>query len=346
MKPHEKHVKEWVHGLIPYSPGKTVRGAIKLASNENDYGPSPKVIRGLRKAIPDVFRYPYKDNEVKEALAKYCHTSPENIVLGNGSDEKLELIVKAFQGPIASHYPTFVEYPTYARMHNVPYISSKLNPDFSFNVERFLKETEKANIIFLCTPNNPVGSVIEPRDVEEVVKTGKIVAVDEAYSEFWGVSCADMVKDYPNLMVLKTMSKAFGLAGLRIGYAIASPEAACALNKVKAPFNVNYLAHEAILLALKDIPYMRKTVAKIVKDRKMLEERLAKRFRVVPSHANFILVDVSPHNPKEFFDKMMEQKIVVRPQPPFDGFPGSWVRITVGTSAENKRLLAALDRIN
>jgi len=340
-----RHVKDWVQYLRPYSPGKTIEGTIKLASNENNYGPSPKVISGLKKAIPRVYMYPHKDVKVKEALAKYCKVKPENIVVANGSDEMIELLIKAFKGPIGSHYPTFLEYPTYAKMHNIPYISSRLNPDFSFDAKRFIDETQDANLLFLCTPNNPTGSIIEPVDIEEVAKTGKIVAVDEAYCEFWGKTADYLVKKYPNIIILRTMSKAFGLAGMRIGYAIAAPEIAETLEKVKAPFNVNYLSHEAILLALKEVKYMKKTVAKIVKDRKMLKKKISKKYKVMPSQANFLLIDVSPDTPKEFYEKMLKQKIVVRPQPPFDGFPGNWVRITVGTSAQNRKLLKALDKM-
>jgi histidinol-phosphate aminotransferase len=340
-----ENVKDWVRYLAPYSPGKTVEGAIKLASNENNYGPSPKVLAGIKKSLNKVYMYPYKDAEVKEALAKYAGVGPENIVLANGSDELIELLVKAFKGPIASHYPTFAEYPTYARMHNIPYISSRLNPDFSFDARRFVRETADARLIFLCTPNNPVGSVIEPEDVEKVAKTGKTVAVDEAYSEFWGKSAKDLVCGHPNLIVLRTMSKAFGLAGLRIGYAIAAPEVADALGKVKAPFNVSYVSHEAALFALRDTAYMRRTVGRIVRDRERLAKKLSETYRIVPSSANFILADVSPMQPREFFEAMMRERIVVRPQPPFEGFPGNWVRITVGTSAENRMLFKALDRV-
>jgi len=342
---HMQHVKPWVSHLSPYVPGRTVGGMVKLSSNEMSYGPSPKVISGLKRKVKEVFRYPFRDLEVKEALARYVRVRPENIVLGSGSDELLEHLVKTFHGPIASHYPTFVEYPTWAKMHNVEYISSSLNPDFSFDPQRFIRETEGSRLNFLCTPNNPVGSIIDPKDIEKVAQTGRIVAVDEAYSEFWGKTLVPLVKDYPNVIVLKTMAKAFGLAGLRMGYAVAAPEAAEALEKVRAPFNVNYLAHEAALLALKDLPYMRRTVKAIVRGREIVGKAFAKRYRVVPSHANFIFADVSPDTPQGFFEKMMAEKIIVRPQPRFPGFPGSWVRVTIGTSAENRKLVRALGRI-
>ena len=338
-------MKEWISELAPYTPGLTVEGAIKLASNENGYGPSPKVVSGLREKVGEVFRYPYKDAQVKEALARYCGAKPENIVLGNGSDELIDMIMKSFKGPVASHYPTFVEYPTYARVYNERYISSRLNQDLSFNARSFMEETKEANILFLCTPNNPTGTVIDLCDIKAVAQTGKLVVVDEAYFEFHGGTAAGLIRELPNLVVLRTMAKAFGLAGLRFGYAIASPEVAVALNKVKAPFNVNYLAHEAAMLALRDLAYMKRTVRRILSDRRALERKLAEEFRVIPSRANFLLVDVSPLEPQEFFDVMLKHGIVVRPQPRFEGFEGNFVRITVGTTQENRRLVAALDKV-
>lgn len=340
-----QHVNEWVHKITPYQPGKTIEGMIKLASNENAYGPSPLVIKGLREYIPNIGRYPYKDIEVKEAIAAYAKVKPENIVLGNGSDENIELIIKAYKGAVGASYPSFVSYPIYAQMHNRQYFYSPLNPDFTFNRERFIKDTWNANILFLCSPNNPTGSTIDLSDIEDIAQTGKIVVVDEAYFEFHGVTAKNLVSQYPNVIVLRTMAKAFALAGLRIGYAIASEEVAQTLNKVKGPFNVNILAQEAALLALKDVEYMKRCVARIIQDRKSVEARLAQKFKVFPSQANFLLVDVSPYTAQEFYEKMLENRIVVRPQPKFHGWDGNYVRITIGTSEENYQLADAINKL-
>ena len=344
MKPTD-YLNEWVHRITPYTPGKTIPGTVKLASNENAYGPSPNVIKGLKDAVPTIFRYPHKNLHVKEKLAEYCKVQPENIVIGNGSDEMIELLIKAFKGPVASHYPTFSSYPIYAQIHNRTYMSSLLNNDFSFDADRFIKETEKASLIFLCTPNNPTGLMIPLEDIEKVAQTGKIVVVDEAYYEFCGKTAKGLIEQYPNLIILRTMAKAFGLAGLRLGYGIMAPDIAEAVRKVRGPFTTNYLAQEATLLALKDLDYMKKTVTRIVHDRKALESKLSERFKVIPSNANFILIDVSPMTTKDFFEKMLEQRIVVRPQHQFHGFEGNYVRITVGTSEDILRLLTALARI-
>jgi len=225
------------------------------------------------------------------------------------------------------------------------YISSPLNPDFSFNAEKFIKDTWKANLLFLCSPNNPTGAVIDVEDIEEVARTGKVVAVDEAYFEYCGVTAKNLLLNYPNVIIMRTMSKAFGLAGLRIGYALADPHIAGAIRKVRGPFTVNYLAQEAAMLALKDTAYMKKIVSRVTTDRNAITKRLAEKYRAIPSHANFVLADVSPMTSEGFFEKMLEHRIVVRPQPQFSGFPGNWVRITVGTTEENYKLLDAVSKI-
>jgi histidinol-phosphate aminotransferase len=340
-----ENVNDWVHNIAPYQPGRTIDGMIKLASNENAYGPSPLVIKGLREAIPNIGRYPYKDNEVKEAIAAYAKVKPENIILGNGSDENIELVIKAYRGSVASSYPSFVSYPIYAQMHNRQFLYSSLNPDFTFNREKFIKDTWNANILFLCTPNNPTGMTIDISDIEDIAQTGKIVVVDEAYFEFNGVTAKNLVLQYPNVIVMRTLAKAFALAGLRIGYAIAHEEVAQTLSKVKGPFNVNILAQEAALLALKDLEYMKRCVSRIIQDRKSIETRLVRKFKVFPSQANFLLVDVSPYTSQQFFEKMLDNKIVTRPQPKFHGFEGNYVRITIGTTEENYQLAEAIDRI-
>jgi histidinol-phosphate aminotransferase len=340
-----EYVKPWVHKLKPYSPGKTVEGMVKLASNENNYGPSPKVVEGLRGRVGRVYMYPYRDLDVREALAGYVGVGVEGIVLGNGSDELIDLVVRAFKPPVAGHYPTFLEYPAYTRIYGEEYVSVPLNDDFSFNAEVFIREAGRANLLFLCTPNNPTGTIIEREDIIKVVETGRIVVVDEAYYEFCGSTVVDLIPEYGNLIVLRTLAKAFGLAGLRVGYAVCNPDVAGVLGKVKPPFNVNCLAHEAVLLALGDLEYMHDTVERLKADRGMLVRELSKRFRVVPSHTNFVLVDVSPFTAQEFFERMLEQGIVVRPFGSFDGFGGEFVRITVGTGVENGGLVSALEKL-
>jgi len=336
-------VKPWVKGLKPYAAGETRVGFIKLASNENNYGPSPNVAGEIRKWADKVYMYPYRDSEVSEAVAGYAKVKAENIVPGNGSDELIDLLVKTFKGPVGVFSPTFVEYSAFAEIMGVEWVSSNLNADFTFDVDRFIRETKKANLLFLCTPNNPTGGVIPREDILKVVETGKIVVVDEAYYEFYGKTVVDLVGRYDNLIVMRTMAKAFGLAGLRFGYVIASPELAGSILKVKPPFNVSLMTQAAIIAALKDVGYMEKCVKKIKADTKLLYDELRKRFNAYPTCSNFVFIDTMPkYTTKEFFNRMLEKKIIIRPFGRIPGFPGEYSRINAGTSEETRKLIKAL----
>jgi len=335
--------KPWIKGLKPYVPGETHEGCIKLSSNENNYGPSPKVSSAVRNAADGVFRYPYKTVLLREKIAEYVGVSSENVICGNGSDEVIELIVKAFKGPAASTYPSFSEYKIINKTFGNEFIEVKLGDDFVFDIDEFVSESADANMIFLDNPNNPTGGVIARDDIIRVLDEGKITVIDEAYYEFYGESVSDLINDYPNLIVLRTFSKAFGLGGLRVGYAVACKDIIELLDRVRPPFNVNSLAMDAALAALDDVDYMKKTVDKIVEDRNRLSESLASKLKVFPSQTNFLLMDVSPSSAQEFFERMLERKIVVRKFGRFEGFEGEFIRITVGTKKENEKLIEALE---
>ena len=334
--------KPWMSDIIPYEPGQTIPGAIKLASNENSWGPSPKAVKAIKDCAQGVFRYPYMDDCLIEAIGKYCGYKKENIVVGNGSDELIDLLIKSFKGSVASHYPTFLEYPAYSRLYGMRYISSALNDDFSFDADRFISQTKEANILFLCTPNNPTGTTISLEDIKKVADSQKLVVVDEAYHEFCGQTAARLVKKYPNIVILRTFAKAFGLAGLRLGYSISRPETASIIRRAKPPFNVNSMAHQAGLAALSDLEHMRETVSKIVADRSVMEKTLSNRFRTVPSSANFIMFDVSPITCDLFYQKMLKAGIILRKLPPIKGFAGNWMRITIGTTSECEQFVKVL----
>ncbi|PKP55387.1 MAG: hypothetical protein CVT89_08620 [Candidatus Altiarchaeales archaeon HGW-Altiarchaeales-2] len=163
-----KFFKPWISDVSPYIPGKMSEDFIKLASNENDYGPSEKVIEAIKDKAGDIFRYPYKDELVKEKISEYCGNliKPENIILGNGSDELIELIIKTFQSPYMGFYPSFVEYNRVSKIFNEIYYEIPLNDDFTFDCEKFTnnEKFEKAKVVFLCSPNNPTGGIIERKD--------------------------------------------------------------------------------------------------------------------------------------------------------------------------------------
>lgn len=342
---NKNYIKPWIEEVEAYIPGKTIEGCIKLASNENNYGPSPKVLAAINKSRFFIHMYPYKDAQLKDAVGRYCGVSGDNIIFGNGSDELIDIILKTFRGPLLTFKPTFASYRIYASILNEKYFEVNLRRDFSFPLNEFIEQIKKANIIFLCTPNNPTGTKITKKEIKEILDEEKPVVVDEAYFEFCNETAVGLLRDYDNLMILRTFAKAFALAGLRIGYCIANPETIRMLHKVKPPFNVNLIAQEAALAALGDIPYMKSTVKKIVRDKEKLYKKLSEKYKPLKSYTNFIFVDVSPHTAIQFYERLLKKGFITRPFGKIGGFPGEYCRITVGTTKETQKLLSALDEI-
>ncbi len=339
----DKQVKEWINRVEPYVPGEMREGYIKLASNENNYGPTPKVAEALKENIKTLNIYRYRDTEVRESIAEYCKVGRDNVVVGNGSDELIELILKVFKSPVLSFNPSFAEYRISSQILGEKNFEVNLNPDFSFPTKKFIESARKAGILFLCSPNNPTGTVIPVEDIKEVLELGKITVIDEAYFEFYGETSAPLLEDYTNLIILRTFSKAFALGGLRIGYALTSPKIAELLYKVRLPFSVNSFAEVAALAALRDLRFMEGNVDRIVCDRDALFKELNSRYRAFRSQANFILVDSLPLKSEDFFNKLFERKIIVRKLGVFPGFRGDYTRFSVGTSEENQKLIEALE---
>lgn len=338
-------VRERVLNIPPYEPGEAREGYVKLSSNENNYGPSPLVLDAIERELREVHRYPpQEDEELLGKIANYCGVEEECVVLGNGSDELIDLLVKAFEGPVLTTYPTFPCYSKAAMILGEELKVVRLSSDFEFPAEPLLEEARKANLVFLASPNNPTGTTISPKLLEEIIETTEaLVVVDEAYFEFCGKSFVSKVAEgCENLALLRTFSKAFGLAGLRAGYLIAPQRIAEVLRRVRIPFSVNRLAQVAAKAALEDLNYMRRCVRLIVKDRERLGSALAKRFRTFPSEANFVLVDTSPLGAEVFRSELLERGITVRRLGRFEGFRGEYVRISIGTEKETELLLKAL----
>jgi len=335
-------LKPWIAKVPTYIPGAVEKGFIKLSSNENNYGPSQEVLTALKKNLRNIKLYPSQDKEVREALAEYVRVKSENILVGNGSDELIDLILKTFNGPVLSYYPTFPEYKICSLILGMKYLEIPLNPDFSFPIEDYLEKAKNANLLFLSNPNNPTGGVVEIEEIKEILKLGKLTVIDEAYCEFSGKSMVELLPEYPNLIILRTMSKAFALAGLRIGYMIASKNIVNHVRKVKPPFNVNFLAEVAAIAALQDLEYMRKCVRKIVKDRERIEKELSRKFRVIPSQANFIFFDVHPSSSENIYQYFLKNKIILRNFGHLKGFKGEWLRVSVGTKKEVDEFLRVL----
>lgn len=335
-------VKPWVPGLEEYIPGKTLKGYIKLASNENNYGPTLKAVRAIEDNRLLVHIYPHMYKLIQKKVAGYCNLTHEYAIVGNGTDEILDLILKVFKGPALGFYPSFAGYKLFTKILGENYIQINLNKDFSFPVDEFIKKSKEANILSLCNPNNPTGTVISENEIIQILNEGKITVVDETYYEFYGKTVVPLISEYNNLIVLRTFSKAFALAGLRIGYALSNPEIIALLHKVKPPFNVNSIGQMAGVGALDDEYSTRMIISKILRDREKLYREISKKFKVFKPTANFLFLDVRPMKSNEFYDKLFKEKIIVRNIGKLEGFEGEYVRISIGTEEENRELLRVL----
>jgi histidinol-phosphate aminotransferase len=330
--------------------GAEVAKVINLASNESPLGPSPLVLRAIKREARHAGKYPDPSaRELKSTIGDYLGVNASWIVLGNGSDELLDLICKAFldEGDRALiPTPTFAMYELACRTNGgVPKFVRLQN--FEWRVSKLKRELADAKLAFVGRPNNPTGNGISEGGLEELLATGKLIVIDEAYGEFAGYSAVGLLRKRKNLIVLRTFSKAFGLAGLRVGYAVGNPKLVEVLERIRAPFNVNRLAQAAAIAALRDKRYLRKVVTMIKRGRTYLRRELLKlELRVLPSDANFLMADVSPWgiDASAFCDFLAKQRILVRDLSNFRDAGSNYIRITVGTPQQNNRLMLALKK--
>jgi histidinol-phosphate aminotransferase len=326
---------------------------IKLDANENPYGPSPRVFHAITEEFRLLHRYPSKPKELMEALAKYASVRPENIILGNGSDEILDMLLKAFVEPgeeVIVSTPSFQIFQKAAMTASAKVKAVRMQEDWRWNIEGILEAiTPLTKLIYLCSPNNPTGSVLSEGEILKLMEAPCLLVLDEAYWEFSGKSFVGLIRDAGNLIVVRTFSKAFGLAGLRIGYAIADSKIIDSLMKVKFPFSVNRIAIAAAKAALEDIGYMERITGLIRKERKRLYEELMgiPNIKPYPSHGNFILLDVSKTglNSGTITQELFNRGILVRNLSDLGGFKGSFIRVTVGKPEENDLFLGSLREI-
>lgn len=317
-----------------------------LSHNESPIGPSPGVLEVLKEHSPAVHRYPDDSaHELRQALSAFHGLGPSNFLLGAGSNEVIDILLKSFLRPgdkVLVPFPTFSQYRLLSLKHGGSVSEVPLAQDFSFDAGSFLSSASGARVIFLCTPNNPTGCVIHRDVVLEALAMPSLVVVDEAYVEFSGGSVVDLVPHHDNLVVLRTFSKAYGLAGLRVGYGLASAGVIEKMQKVRNTFNVSSLAQKAALAALSDAAHLGLTVDAVVSGRSYLESRLGRLFKVYPSQANFLWLDVSPFDAHTLASGLLGCNIAVQPFGSLPGFTGSFLRVTVGNASENERLVSAL----
>ncbi len=323
---------------------------MKLCSNENPYGASPKAIEAIKREANNLEKYPESNPaEVREAIGEYLNVEPEQVCIGNGSDEIMDLACKALTDPgdkTLIPTPTFSEYELASRVNAAEpnFVGLK---DFQWDVDRLTEEMNDSRVAFIGRPNNPTGNSISEKGLKKLLDTGKVIIVDEAYAEFSDSSVVSWTKDYENLLVLRTFSKLFGLAGVRIGYGIGNEKLVRALERVRPPFSVNSLAQKAALAALEDEEFVDRARESILEGRSFLKENLEKLgFRVLQSDANFLMANTDPleKGASEVCDLLSEEGILIRNLSGFRGVGKNWIRITVGRPDQNKRLIKCLEK--
>jgi histidinol-phosphate aminotransferase len=345
-----------------YEPGRPIEDVarelgldpsriVKLASNENPLGPSPKAIEAMRRAVAGVHIYPDGNGFLlRQAIAQKHGVGMEQVVLANGSNEVIEFLGHAFLSPgdemVISQY-AFAIYEIVARIFQARVVEVPAR-EYGHDLDAMLKAiTPKTRLVFVANPNNPTGTAVSPGELERflhAVPDHALVVVDEAYQEFLKspLDTPGLIARKPNVVVMRTFSKAQGLAGLRIGYGLANKGVAAALQKVRQPFNASLVAQAAALAALADEEHIRRTVRTVDEGRDFLQaEFRTRKWEFVSSHGNFVLVHVG--DGKKVFDGLLRHGVIVRPMGGYK-LP-AWIRVTVGTRAENETFLKALDEV-
>ncbi|HXY87195.1 MAG TPA: histidinol-phosphate transaminase [Candidatus Acidoferrales bacterium] len=340
-----------------YIPGKTSEevarvygikpeNIIKLGSNENPLGASPKAVEAIIKHVHEISVYPSPGyHDLKYAIASYTGFHTSKIMVGNGSDDLLNILIQHLVKPqdtVVIPIPTYSYYEVIVGAGYGKCVFVNRNPDFSINAENVLDAlTERTRIIFICSPNNPTGNIIRNEELVELLQSTEcFIVLDEAYVEFSSESCINLVNEFNNLIVLRTFSKLFGLAGLRLGYAIANERITSEYNNLTLTFSVNQLAVRAGIAALSDEQFIEKTLGVVKEGRDYLTKNIP--FKVYPSEANFMYVDVAPYTSQEISEYLLKNGIIVRECSTFRGCRQNALRITVGQPWQNIRIVTAL----
>jgi histidinol-phosphate aminotransferase len=350
----------YVRAIAPYQPGKPTselaremgieeKSIVKLASNENPRGIGPRTRAALEAALGDLARYPDGNGfELKDALSRRYGVSMDSIVLGNGSNDVLELVAMAFLGAGSSavySQHSFAVYPLATQARGARGISvpaKAFGHDLAAMAAAVAADTR---LVFIANPNNPTGTFVPYDDIAGFLKSvpGCIVVLDEAYNEYLPpelrVDTAKWLKRHPNLVITRTFSKAYGLAGLRVGYALANPAIADLMNRVRQPFNVNSISLTAATAALDDMEFVARSYAENRSGLKRIEEGArALGLDYIPSYGNFITIRVGKAS--EVFKRLLKRGVIVRPVAGYE-LP-EHLRVSIGTPEENERFLTAL----
>jgi histidinol-phosphate aminotransferase len=323
---------------------KRIEKIDKLDAGENIYGPSPLVIKSLSQYMGYQF---YPDPEyvqLRKKISIYTQVSMERIFISNGADEIIDLILRLILNvgdEVIDCPPTFSSYSLSTILNRGVAKVIKRKSDFSLDTNLILQSiTKKTKVVFICNPNNPTGNITPLNEIEILLNTGIVVCVDEAYIEFGGVSTVSLLDKYPNLIIIRSLSKWAGIAGLRLGYGLMSSYLVSQLMKIKPPYNVNSAAVIAGIASLEDSPYRKMIVKKIVSERQKLEKEIKKigNYIVTPSNGNFVYVLT---NNKQLIGikKMCEKEFIS-----LRFYSQGAIRITVGTPIQNKKIVTIFEK--
>lgn len=329
-------------------PQRDLSKVIKLDSNENPYGPSPKAVQALANFNSWQF-YPSQE-ELRLELARFVGTKPENVVVSNGADESIDLVLRATLEPgevVIDCPPSFEMYRVYTQAHRGRLVQVERRDDFSLDLDGVAAtcDSDTVKIIIVGSPNNPDGMCLSSPDLERLLSLGVLVVIDEAYTEFSGESNVPLVAAHENLVNLRTFSKWAGLAGLRIGYSVMSANLAAAVNKLRSPYNVNAAGIVAARASLDDQEYLMTNVRAIVAERERMFRELGQidYLGPVPGRGNFVLCRVLNIDAQMVKNNLLERNILVRTYQ--DSRLKEYIRITIGTPQQNVQVLAALNEL-
>jgi len=360
MKKEKTLTRKGISDLKPYVPGKPIedvkrelgiKEVIKLASNETSVGPSPLAIEAIKKEVENINLYPEATSRLlREKLADKLKIDKEMIICGNGADDVIDLIGMAFinEGDeVITSETTFPAYRTAVKIMGGEFISVKLK-DFRFDLEGIIEKiNEKTKMIFLCNPNNPTGTILTEEEINgfmEKISKDIIVVFDEAYCDYVEnksyVNGLSFVSEGKNVIVVRTFSKIAGIAGVRVGYAIARQELISYLRRVINPFTTNRLAQVAALASLDDEEHRKKVLNLNHEGKKYLYQELNKSgLFYIPTETNFIFIDVKEDS-EVIFNKLLKKGVIIRPGKPYGCT--NFIRVTIGTSYENMKFINSL----
>lgn len=337
------YLRKDLQNLLPYKADNK-RYKVELNSNESPFDIPDDTKKRLISHINsgNIFRkYPDPDAvHLRKAIAKYCNVGLENTLVASGSDELIHMITNAFVDKgeyVLCPTPSFGMYEIYTQLAGGKPVKIQLGENYNFDPDSFLAAGDKYNakMVFICNPNNPTGTVTDKKDIEYIAKNfNGVVVIDEAYFEFYGNTMIDLASKYDNIIILRTFSKAFGLAGLRIGYLIANKDLVDEVYITKSPYNINTFSQLAALELLKDFHIAKERIDYIVTERERLYEKLKSldKVKVIPSKANFLLIKLD--NSQYVYEKLLQAGILVRSFS--ENSPlSNCLRVSIGNKEEN-----------